>query len=145
MPSAERTIIIMRPITEVFAFFSNPANDPEWRTHLKEVRADGRPGVGARVHQVIAGPAGVGIRADIEITGYEPERRYAFAVVAGPVRPAGEFRFEMTPEGGTEVTLNLHAELTGFRRVLMERSVQRSMDGEVAALDTAKRILEAYG
>jgi hypothetical protein len=40
------------------------------------------------------------------------------------------------------VTLSLSAELRGLRKVLMSRSVQAAMDSEVAALDTAKAILE---
>ena len=145
MPSAQRTIVIMRPTIEVFGFFTDPTNDPKWRQHVKQVRADGPPRVGARIHQVIAGPLGIPIPGDIEITGYEPESRYAFAVVAGPVRPVGEFRFAPSEEGGTEVTLSLRAELTGMKQTLMHRAVQKSMDGEVTALNTAKRILERTG
>jgi uncharacterized protein YndB with AHSA1/START domain len=141
MPSAQRTLVIMRPVDAVFAFFTDPANDPKWRSQVKEIRAEGAPAVGSRIHQVVAGP-GRGIPADLEITGYEPNARYAFAVVAGPVRPQGEFRFAPTAEGGTEVTFSLNAELTGLKKLLMSRPVQKSMDGELAGLDEAKRLLE---
>jgi uncharacterized protein YndB with AHSA1/START domain len=125
MPSAQHTVVIGRPVTAVFAFFTEPANDPRWRARVKEIRADGPPAVGARIHQVVLGPAGRGIPADIEITGYEPDTRYAFTVVAGPVRPNGEYRFAPTPDGGTEVSFTLRAELTGVKRLLMSRPVQK--------------------
>ncbi len=141
MPAAKRTITIDRPPEQVFAFFADPANDQRWRPHVKEISASGPVGVGSKIHQVVEGPGGRGIAADIEVTGYEPPSRYAFHVIAGPARPVGEFR--IAPSGtGSEVTFSLHAELGGFKSLLMGGAVQRSMDGEMAALDTAKRLIE---
>jgi uncharacterized protein YndB with AHSA1/START domain len=145
MPSAQRTLVIARPVSEVFAFFTDPDNDPRWRSAVKEIRAEGPPAAGTRIHQVVAGPGGRGIKADIEITGYEPDQRYAFAVIAGPVRPRGEMRFAPTSEGATEVSFTLAAELAGLKKILMSRPVQKSMDGEMANLDKAKAILETGG
>jgi hypothetical protein len=39
MPSATRTIAIDRSPDDVFAFFSDPANDQRWRGHVKEIAA----------------------------------------------------------------------------------------------------------
>ena len=142
MPSAQRTIVIGRPPDQVFAFFASPANDRTWRPHVKEIAAEGPPGVGSRIHQVVEGPMGRGIAADIEVTAYEPPTRYAFQVVAGPARPRGEFRFIETATG-TEVHFSLAAELGGIKRFLLAGPVQSSMDGEMAALDKAKALLEA--
>ena len=141
MPSASRTIEINRPPATVFAFFTDPANDPKWRSHVKDIHAHGEPAVGAVIHQVIAGPMGRGIPADIEITAYEPDTRYAFQVVAGPARPHGEFRFAASGTG-TEVSFELAAELTGIKKLMMSKPVQQSMDGEMTGLDRAKAILE---
>ena len=142
MPSAERTIVINRSADQVFAFFADPANDQKWRAHVKEVAAEGPARVGSRVHQVVEGPGGRGIAADIEVTAYEPPTRYAFQVVAGPARPKGEYRF--TPSGsGTQVAFSLSADLGGWKKLLLSGPVQGSMDGEMRALDTAKRLLEA--
>ena len=141
MPSAKRTIVIHRPRDEVFGFFTDHANDPKWRPYVKEIDPVSRVPVGTRVHQVIKGPGGRGLGADIEVTASEPPSRYAFQVVAGPARPRGEFRFIETPTG-TEVHFALDAELGGIKKLLMSGPVQRSMDGEMAALDTAKRMIE---
>jgi uncharacterized protein YndB with AHSA1/START domain len=142
MPSAERTVAIDRPADQVFAFFADPANDQAWRPHVKEIAAQGPAGVGATIHQVIDGPGGRGIAADIEITAYDRPTRYAFKVIAGPARPIGEFRF--APSGsGTTVTFSLRAELGFLKGLLMSRPVQNSMDGEMAALDRAKALIEA--
>ena len=141
MPSATRTIVIDRPADQVFAFFADPANDRRWRPHVKEISAAGPIGVGSTIHQVVDGPAGRGIAADIEVTAYEPPSRYGFKVVAGPARPVGEFRIAATGSG-SEVTFSLRADLGGLKQLLMGKAVQSSMDGEMAALDSAKGLIE---
>ena len=142
MPSAQRTLVIDRPVDVVFAFFTDPANDLRWRTHVKEISTASSVAEGARIHQVVRGPAGRGIPADIVVTAYEPTARYAFRVVAGPARPVGEFTF--APDGdATAVSLSLSADLRGLKKLLMSRSVQGAMDGEVRALDRAKAALES--
>ncbi|MDR6862724.1 SRPBCC family protein [Phycicoccus sp. 3266] len=142
MVRASRTVVINRPIEDVFAFFTTHSNDKSWRSHVKEISDGGPPGVGAHIHQVVRGPGGRGIPADVEVTGYEPPTRYTFVAVTGPVGPAGEFRFRSLG-GATEVTLTLGAELGGLKSLLMSRSVQNAMDSEVAGLEKAKRQLEA--
>jgi uncharacterized protein YndB with AHSA1/START domain len=142
MPSATRTIVIDRPADQVFAFFADPANDRSWRPHVKEIEATGPAAVGRRIRQVVAGPGGRGIAADIEVTAYEPPTRYAFQVVAGPARPRGEFVIRPAG-GGSEVTFSLSADVGGWKRFLLAGPVQRSMDGEMAALDRAKALVEA--
>jgi uncharacterized membrane protein len=142
MPEAQRTIVIDRPADQVFAFFTDHGNDPRWRPAVKEVAAQGPAGVGSTIHQVVKGPGGRGIPADIEVTAYEPSSRYAFKVIAGPVRPVGEFRF--APSGsGTEVSMSLSAELAGVKKLLLAKPVQKSMDSEVSALDKAKALIES--
>src|SRR5689334_7564887 len=94
MPSAQHSVTIDRPVDDVFAFFADPSNEPRWRSAVKEISVEGPVAVGSRVHQVVKGPGGVGVPADVEVTGYDPPVRYAFQGVAGPVRPVGEFRFE---------------------------------------------------
>ena len=141
MPRIQRRILIHRPVDEVFAFFTEPRNDPTWRPHVKEISATEPLGVGSTVHQLVKGPAGRRIPADLEVTAYDPQARYAFKVTQGPLRPTGEFRF--TPVGGdTEVAFELRAELHGVKKFLLGRTVERTMESEVAGLDKAKAALE---
>ena len=142
MPSAQRTITIARPVAEVFGFFADAENDPQWRPGVTEIKRDGPLAKGARYHQRIAGPGGRAIPADIELTDYVPDELVAFQVTAGPVRPQGSYRFSASGTG-TDVTFSLSAELTGLKKLLMSRPVQKSMDGEMAGLDKAKRLLES--
>jgi hypothetical protein len=43
------------------------------------------------------------------------------------------------------VTFTLDAELTGVKKLLMAKPVQKSMDAEMANLDKAKALLESGG
>ena len=144
MPHAERTIVIARPQGEVFAFFANGENDPQWRSGVASIRRDGPLKTGARYTQRIKGPGGREVPADIEVTAFSPDELVSFHGVTGPVRPAGSYAFRPV-DGGTAVTFTLDAELTGIKKLLMARSVQKAMDGEVASLDKAKVILESAG
>ena len=141
MPHAKRTIRINAPVDQVFAFFTTPANDASWRGGVKEMRAHGEPAVGSIVHQVIAGPMGKSINADIEITDYTPTSRYAFRAVSGPFRPTGSYDFTRV-DVGTDVTFTLAGDISGIKKLMMEKPIQKSMAAEMAALDTAKEILE---
>jgi carbon monoxide dehydrogenase subunit G len=141
MPHAERTITINRPPEDVFGFFTDHANDPVWRPNVVEIDHVSGAAVGTRIHQVIKGPMGRGLAADIEITADDRPTRYAFQVVAGPARPKGEFRFR--PSGaGTEVSFSLDADLGALKGLFMNGPVQSSMDGEMRGLDQAKARLE---
>ncbi len=89
MPEAQRMILIDRPAGTVFAFFADPAIDQNWRPHLKEIAPPGPMKVGTTIRQVVAGPGGRGIPADIEVTAYEPPTRYAFKVTAAQPAASG--------------------------------------------------------
>ena len=141
MPQAERSVQINRPPAAVFAFFADSENDPQWRPHVREITRNGPIGPGMSYRQRVAGPGGRAVPSDFEITAYEPDTHLAFRVTAGPVRPVGDYTFRPVAEG-TEVTLKLSAELSGVKKLLMSRPVQKAMESEVAGLDRAKQVLE---
>jgi uncharacterized membrane protein len=142
VPTAKHSVIVKRPIADVFAFMADGENCPQWRSGVLDIKRVSGEGLGTRYAQGVRGPMGRRIAADYEISAYEPNDRIEFQTTAGPVRPHGRYDFE-TLDGGTRLTFTLEAELTGFRKLLMGSMVQRTMDAEVAALDAVKRLLEA--
>jgi uncharacterized protein YndB with AHSA1/START domain len=141
MPAADRTITIASPVSAVFAFVADGLNAPRWRTGVLDVELVSGSGVGAVYRQGVKGPGGRRIPADYEVTAYEPDRRIAFRAIAGPVRPTGELSLTESADG-TAVSFSLHADLSGWKRLLMGRAVQSTMDAEMAALDLLKAVLE---
>lgn len=142
MPSAEHSVTVNRPVGEVFAFVAEGENAMRWRPGVLDVARQSGEGLGAIYRQGVKGPGGRRIAADYEITAFEPDRRIAFRAIAGPVRPTGEYRFESAGEG-TTVSLALEATVTGWRRLVMGRAVQSTMESEVRNLETLKQILES--
>jgi carbon monoxide dehydrogenase subunit G len=141
MPSAERTVTINRPAADVFAFIADGSNASQWRSAVRDIERTSGDGKGAVYRQGVKGPLGRRIAADYEVTVYELARRLEFKAIAGPVRPTGGYRLAES-DGKTKVTFWLKGELGGWRRLVFGRSVQKSMDTEMKALDKLKSVLE---
>jgi carbon monoxide dehydrogenase subunit G len=141
VPEESRTITIARPIGDVFAFLADAENDKKWRPGVVEIARTGGQGVGTTYRQVVSGPGGRRIDADVEITAFAPDQKIAFRTTNGPVRPTGSYELR-TKDSGTEVTFRLAAKLGGLQK-LMSPMVSRTMKSEVGALVELKRVLEA--
>ena len=141
MPQASYSVVVHRPIEEVFAFVADGERCPEWRPGVLDIKRVAGTGLGTRYEQGVRGPGGRRISADYEVTVFEPNARIEFQTTSGPVRPHGSYRFEVT-DAGTNVNFALDATLSGLRGMLMRSPVQRTMDSEVRTLDNLKRVLE---
>jgi carbon monoxide dehydrogenase subunit G len=140
MPEASNSIVIRRPVSDVFAFLADAENDRRWRPGVVEIRRRSGSGAGAVYEQLVKGPFGRSVEADIEVVEFEPERRIAFRTIAGPVRPEG--RYELEPvDGGTRVTFELNANLRGPAK-LMAPMVASTMRSEVGHLERLRAELE---
>jgi uncharacterized membrane protein len=141
MSSAENSIVVDRPRSEVFAFVADHENDPKWRPGVLDIKRASGEGLGAVYTQGVAGPMGKRVDADFEVTAYQPDTVIAFRTLAGPVRPEGSYRFE-DADSGTSVTFSLNANLHGAQKLLAPM-VGKSMRKQVAALSDLKRVLES--
>jgi len=100
----DKTIHILSPVEQVFAFWCDWENFPRFMTHLKEVRDLGN----GRSHWVAAGPAGLSIPWDAEMTDRIENSLLAWRSVPGSlVRTSGRVRFEKDPDGGTRVSIRM--------------------------------------
>jgi uncharacterized protein YndB with AHSA1/START domain len=103
MPEGSNTITIARPVGDVLAFLADAENDTQWRGGVIEMTRTS--GQGTTYRQIIAGPGGRQIDADVEITEFVPDQRIAFRTTKGPVRPTGSYDLQAR-DGGTVVTLH---------------------------------------
>jgi carbon monoxide dehydrogenase subunit G len=141
MPEASNSIQIARAPSEVFAFLADGTNNTRWRPGVTDIKHRSGGGVGAVYEQGVKGPFGRRVRADYEITVYEPDRRLGFRTIAGPVRPEGSYELE-PHDGGTRLTFSLNCTPTGVAK-LMTPMVVRTMHSEVAQLDQLREVLQA--
>ena len=143
MVKNETSIIIHRPIEEVFAYVSDLQNGPQWQSGLLEVRhtTPGPLAIGAQFTSVRKF-LGRKMEASIEIVTYEPNRKFAMKSTSGPTPFEQSFLFESTAEGTRLTTLlQLHpGGLMGLAEPLIAASVKREME---AAFGDLKDLLES--
>jgi uncharacterized membrane protein len=142
MARMETSVVIDRPIEEVFEFATNPENDMKWQSGILEsgLVGDGPMGVGAQTREVRTF-LGRRLESTSEITEYEPNAKLAFKSTSGPVQYQARLVFEPV-EGGTKLTLTGEADTVGFFK-LAEGLVVRQFEKEMqAALASLKEILE---
>lgn len=139
----EKSVVINRPIEEVFAFVARSENYAQWAGPVLEAKqtSEGPVGVGTtstRVTQFL----GRRIESDYEVTEYEPNRKVSSKTSSGPV-PLGErITFEAV-DGGTKVSVVGEVEPAGFFKLaepILARAIKRQMGTDVGTL---KDLLEA--
>lgn len=73
MQRAEASIIVGAPVHEVYSVWRHFENFPRFMHNIKEVSK--RDGEGHRSHWTVAGPLGVSVSFDAEMTTDEPNKR----------------------------------------------------------------------
>ncbi len=130
MINIEESIIINRPIEEVFAFVADQTNGPQWQDGLLEVRriTDGPVGVGTR-HTVVRKFLGRRLELTNEYVRYEPNKEISFTG-GGMSRFEVSYLTEATPEG-TRLTCRMQMEqggLFGLAEPLIAGSLKRAFE-----------------
>jgi uncharacterized protein YndB with AHSA1/START domain len=141
----EFTTDVNRPVEEVFSYLTDPANLPEWQSGATEARLEGSGpvAVGSRMVEVRKF-LGKRIESTLEVTEYEPNRRFAFRVVSGPVPFRVDHTFESV-DGRTRIHVAGEGEPGGFFR-LAEPLVIKAVERETKKdFETLKDLLEARG
>jgi uncharacterized membrane protein len=101
----QKTITIDAAVEDVFAFWTNYENFPQFMSRVLEVRPSTREG---QSHWKVAGPAGLPIEFDAEVSAYVLNRVFGWRTVEGsPVAHAGLVRFEPAEHGGTRVQIRM--------------------------------------
>ncbi len=105
-----RSITVNRPPEDVYRFWRNFENLPQFMEHLESVRViDDR-----RSHWIARAPAGATVEWDAEITEDRPGELIGWrAVQHAQVPNRGAVRFAPSPDGGTEVRVELRYEPPG--------------------------------
>ena len=141
MATFENTVMIRRPIEEVFGFLAHFENVPKWNYAIVETRkvSEGPVGVGTIYQQVRSVPSRSEER--FEVTVYSPPRHLEIQGQLGPFPSRLSYALDALPEG-TRVTNTVDLELRGPGRLLGRGAVPRVRDAVAANLRKLKEVLE---
>ena len=142
MINVETSIMINRPIEEVFTFLTDARNIPQWDSGLVDIRQTPQSpvGVGTRITEVRKF-LGRKMETTSEVVEYEPSTKYT-RKGGGPFPITGSFTFEPTTEG-TKVIWTFKMQPGGFFALaepLVTRSLRRQLE---AGLGDVKDLLES--
>jgi uncharacterized protein YndB with AHSA1/START domain len=145
MAKYEQSVVINRPVEEVFAFATNPEKEPLWNASMEEseITSEGPIGVGSTVRsvsRVMGRPA----ESTWEVTEYEVNVKKAVKSTSGPIPFESAAVFESV-EDATKLTFTFQAEVGGIFKLFSPLIVRMGKKGTEKSLANLKQLLEAQG
>jgi uncharacterized protein YndB with AHSA1/START domain len=143
MARIEISLVINRPIDEVFTFVSNSENLPRWRSTSLEVKKTSKEplGVGGTFRGRFTF-LGRQFDGNIVVTAYEPNRVYVSKIAEGPFPLETSYTLEPV-ENGTHVTFVVVGEPGGFFKLAEPLVVSMAKRTYNTDLQNLKELLEA--
>ena len=143
MTRIERSIVIDRPVEEVWEFAHDLEKAALWQTTLTESEqlSEGPMGLGTKVRQV-RHFLGVRVEMGWEVTEYEPTASSAIRSISGPIPLSGSYRLEPADDG-TRLTVTGELDAHGFFKLaepVFARITGRELESNLGHL---KDLLEA--
>jgi uncharacterized protein YndB with AHSA1/START domain len=127
----DATVVIDRPIEEVFDFLADGENDPRFSPRVLEISktTDGPPGVGT-VYASTVKDAGVKTKREFKITEFEPPTRIRWTEVSKNLVSVPEGGYDLESEGtGTRVTLHNVFEGHGIGKLIAPAALRSARKG----------------
>ena len=111
---------IDRPVSEVFAYVTDPWHLPEWQTNTVEVRSDPAPPlrVGTRLREVHAAPFGKRVESEVLVAAIEQDRLLELHIENGPAPIDGRWEFADNGPGRTLIRFSASGRIGGPLRIL---------------------------
>ena len=142
MAKVETSIVVNRPVGEVFQFISVNENALQWQPGLLETRITNDVTGPGRAWIDTVQFLGRRMEVPFQLTDWQPDQKIAFQSTGGPIPMQGSDAF--APSGaGTQVTFLLTGEPGGFFKLaepVLMRLLQRQWETNLANL---KDVLEA--
>src|SRR6266849_6273232 len=115
MPSFSLTLEIACPPEEVFAYLTDVSRVPEWQSSARSAEIDGEVRKDARIRERRTF-MGHGVNVELEVTAYDPPRRFDLSSRGGPV--SYEVHHALNPSvGGTRLDVEVGIKLSGMMRL----------------------------
>jgi uncharacterized protein YndB with AHSA1/START domain len=141
----ESSIVINRPVEAVWAYVTDFEKMSLWNPATVETRLTSEGPVRKGSTYVWVGQwLGRHIESNCEVTEFDPNRKWSYRIVSGPLPGTASTMLESV-DGGTKVTLSSEGEMGGFFKLaepVVARMSKRQIEGMLANL---KDMLEAAG
>jgi uncharacterized membrane protein len=98
------SIEVQAPVEDVFRYWSNFENFPNFMQNVEEVRMTGQD----TSHWKVKGPLGKSVEFDARTTEMDPSRGVGWNTTEGEVMTSGETRFEEVAPGRTRVAVTMN-------------------------------------
>ena len=134
---------IQQPINRVFDFISKPENDFQWQyeTLSSSQTSEGIITVGSSFRST-GHLMGNRIQSTFEVTEYEPNKRYGFKSLSGPLQSVTSYSLDISKRY-TQVKISTQANVINkldFNENILEKKMKRQIKENLAML---KSILES--
>jgi uncharacterized protein YndB with AHSA1/START domain len=141
------TVVVDRPIEEVFAFLANGENDKKFSARVLEIEqtTDGPPGLGT-IYASTVKDGGVKFKRQFKLTEFEAPTKIRWSEVStGPViTPEGGYDLAPAGEGKTEVSFyNVIVPQTFFGKLVVGPALRSARKGADEFAQAIKRAVEA--
>jgi uncharacterized protein YndB with AHSA1/START domain len=141
------TVVIDRPIEEVFAFLANGENDTKFSERVLEIKQTtaGPPGIGT-VYASTVKDGGVKFKREFTLTEFAPPTKIRWSETStGPViTPEGGYDLAPAGEGKTELTFyNVLEPHTAFGKLITGFALRSARKGADDFAQSIKSAVEA--
>lgn len=151
MINLNSSTVIHRPVKQVFDFVSTFENDFEWQygTLATAGLPKDRSAIGT-FFRSIGHLMGRRVISTFEVTDYEPNRKYGFKSLSGPLQSQTCYTFDSSGTS-TKINISMQANVVNFFQVdagVLEKNMKKQLQENLVMLKTileAKRIAPSSG
>jgi hypothetical protein len=140
------SVVIDRPIDEVFAFLANGENDPKFSSRVIEIKktTDGPPGVGT-IYASTVKDAGMKTKREFKLTEFESPTRMRWSEISKNIVVAPEGGYDLAPAGdsGTQLTFFNVLEGRGAGVLIAGFALRSARKGADAFAQSIKTAIES--
>jgi uncharacterized protein YndB with AHSA1/START domain len=139
------TVVINRPIEEVFAFLADGENDPKFSSRVIEIAktTDGPPGVGT-IYASTVKDAGVKTKREFKLTEFDPPTRIRWTELSKNLVMATEGGYDLAATSdGTQLTYFNMLEGRGLGVLIAGLALRSARKGADVFAQTIKATIEA--
>jgi uncharacterized protein YndB with AHSA1/START domain len=136
------SVLINKPVGEVFAYTTDPNTATKWQAGVDAVIPDGPQDVVGSKYTEVRKFLGQDMKSTLELTIFEKNARWGAKVLKGPV-PFDVIQTFAAEGGGTRLTTTVEGEPKGFFKIAegaLQGQLQKSLDEDGQRL---KQLLEA--